>query len=65
MAANTFTLSAREAEARTLALAFAAKYQTPNVRLAVQYAEAGELEWSAIAALFARSYGEAVAAVTQ
>jgi hypothetical protein len=54
------TLHQREEEARVLAEAFAAKYDTPNVRLAVEYARYGRLAWSDVAALFARSYGTAV-----
>lgn len=52
-------VTAREAEARVLALAFAATYDTPNVRTAISYAESGLLTWSQVAELFARSYGEA------
>lgn len=50
-------------EAETLARGFAAKWDSPAVREAIAYAEAGRLSWVDIAALFARSYGTALAAV--
>ncbi len=39
---------------------FAAAYPTPNVRLAVQYAECGRLTWEQVADLFKRSLGMAI-----
>jgi hypothetical protein len=60
---TSIAYQAREAEARTLALEFARVYDTPSVRLAIQYAEFGRLEWSAITKLFAEAYGEAAAEV--
>ena len=53
----------REAEARELALNFAAAWPTPNVRQAVAYAEAGVLAWSEVAALSGRGFGLARQAV--
>lgn len=63
MTPTTLPFSARESEARTLALEFAAKWPTPNVRQAVAYCESGRLEWSAVAELFARSFASAQASL--
>jgi hypothetical protein len=52
----------QQVEARSLALAFAAKYPTDNVRQAIAYAEQGRLAWTDIAALFARSFAQACTA---
>jgi hypothetical protein len=61
MAARSFsTVAEREAEARVLALSFARVWDTSAVREGVALAEAGRVEWSALAALFARSYATAV-----
>ena len=60
---SALTLAEREAEARDLALNFAAAWPTPNVRQAVSYAEAGVLVWSQVAALFGRGFGLARQAV--
>ena len=60
MAARSFsTIAEREAEARVLALAFARVWPTEVVREGVALAEAGRVEWSALAALFARSWAVA------
>lgn len=45
---------------RTQVIEFAATYPTPNVRLAVQYAEAGRITWEQVADLFERSLGMAL-----
>lgn len=45
---------------RTQVIEFAATYPTPNVRLAVQYAEAGTITWEQVADLFKRSLGMAI-----
>ena len=45
---------------RTQVIEFAATYPTPNVRLAVQYAEAGRITWEQAADLFKRSLGMAL-----
>lgn len=58
------TVADREAEARELALNFAAAWPTPNVRYAVQLAESGTLAWSQVAALFGRGFGLARKAVS-
>lgn len=52
-------------EARHLARAFAAKYDTPAVRAGIAHAEAGRIQWVDLAALFARSYAEARTEVAQ
>ena len=57
-------LAEREAEARELALDFAAAWPTQNVKLAISYAEAGVLAWSQVAALFGRGFGLARQAVS-
>lgn len=46
---------------RTQVIEFAATYPTPNVRLAVQYAEAGRITWEQAYNLFKRSLVTAVA----
>ena len=48
---------------RQQVLEFAATYPTPNVRLAVQYAECGRLTWEQIAGLFKVALVSAVAEV--
>lgn len=48
------------ASIRTQVIEFAATYPTPNVRLAVQYAEAGTITWEQVADLFKRSLGMAL-----
>lgn len=45
---------------RTQVIEFAATYPTPNVRLAVQYAESGRITWEQVADLFKRSLGMAI-----
>lgn len=49
--------------ARSQVLRFAELYPTPNVRRAVAAAEAGRVTWAQVHALFARSLGDALAAV--
>jgi hypothetical protein len=49
---------------RTQVLEFAASYPTPNVRLAVEYAQAGRITWEQAADLFKRSLGAAIVEVT-
>lgn len=51
------------AEARGLCYDFAAKFDTPNVREGIAYAEQGRIAWQPLAALFARSYAEGVAEI--
>ena len=63
MAIDIAQVADREAEARELALDFAAAWPTPNVKLAISYAEAGVLAWSQVAALFGRGFGLACQAV--
>ena len=61
---NIAGMAEREAEARELALNFAAAWPTPNVRQAIAYAESGVLAWSQVAALFGRGFGLARKAVS-
>ena len=61
---SALTMADREAEARELALDFAAAWPTTNVKLAIAYAEAGMLAWSQVAALFGRGFGLALQAVS-
>ena len=49
---------------RAQVIEFAATYPTPNVRLAVQYAEAGRITWEQVADLFKRSLGMALIEVS-
>lgn len=56
MSAQTYA-----AEAESLVRQFAAKWDTPAVREALAYCESGRLAWVDVAALFARSYGKALA----
>lgn len=51
------------AEAEGLVREFAAKWDSPSVREALAYCESGRLAWVDVAALFARSYGTALASV--
>ena len=60
---NIAGIADREAEAREIALNFAAAWPTQNVKLAISYAEAGVLAWSQVAALFGRGFGLARRAV--
>lgn len=57
------TTTTHAAEAEQLARAFAAKWDSPAVREAIAYCESGRLAWVDVAALFARSYGTALAAL--
>ncbi len=57
---TTFATTAdREREAEGLAREFARVYPTPNVQRAIALCEAGTLQFSAVAALFARSFSTA------
>jgi hypothetical protein len=53
---TTFTAS----DLRSQVVEFAATFPTPNVRLAVEYAEAGRITWEQVADLFKRSLGMAL-----
>lgn len=57
------TTPAYAAEAEQLARDFARSYPTPAVLRAVALCETGELDWVAVAALFARSFAVARADV--
>lgn len=52
-------------DVRQQVLEFAASYPTPNVRLAVQYAESGRITWEQVYNLFKRSLGDAMAEVAR
>ena len=48
---------------RQQVLEFAASHPTPNVRLAVQYAQAGTITWEQVYGLFQKAMSEALAEV--
>lgn len=48
------------AAVRQQCLEFAASYPTPNVRLAVQYAESGRITWEQVYRLFGHAMGQAL-----
>ena len=50
-------------DVRTQVIEFAATFPTPNVRLAVQYAEAGTITWEQVYDLFKKSLGAALVEV--
>lgn len=50
---------------RQQCLEFAASYPTPNVRLAVQYAQAGTITWEQCYGLFHKAMGSALAEVAK
>jgi hypothetical protein len=49
---------------RQQVLEFAAAYPTPNVRLAVQYAQAGTITWEQVYTLFQASLAKGLAEVS-
>jgi len=53
------------ATAETLVRQFAQQHPTANVLQALAYCEAGTLSWEAVAGLFERSLGKALAEVTR
>jgi hypothetical protein len=53
------------ADIRQQVLEFAAAYPTPNVRAAIQYAEAGQICWQQVYDLFHRALGAGLAEVAR
>ena len=49
---------------RQQVLEFAASYPTPNVRLAVQYAQAGTITWEQVYTLFQTAMAKGLAEVS-